>query len=248
MGTCPLGGPLRREVLRSQMKAGQSIFYDASGNSNWFWATYSSWEPQTFEVFGRFARDKVVLDIGAWIGPTALWEAQVARKVVALEPTRAAFAQLCRNLAANPGVAGRVTALQAALDAEDRAVTISNRGDSMDRFLSEIRVRALSIRTLLAEHPELEETGFVKLDTEGYERVLVPALQGFFRAKRPALYISLHPMYISHAQVQGVVDKLAETFPYLYEADMTTQFSTKRSTYATGDHGGTDVVCTWEPL
>merc|ERR1719265_3148113 len=99
-------------------------------------------------------------------------------------------------------------------------IRITNRGDSTDRFLSAIHVRALSIQTLRKFQPVLERTDFVKIDTEGYERVIVPALQGFFKEQKPIAFVSLYPMFISHEQVQQTVDKLRETFPYLYEVDM----------------------------
>ncbi|CAE8595572.1 unnamed protein product [Polarella glacialis] len=234
-------------------KAGVQVSYDAISQQDlmWFWRGYAKWEEQTFKVFKRFAPDKVVLDIGAWIGPTVLWQAQVARSVISLEPTQAAFRGLCANIAVNePAVAGRITALNAALDAEDRMVEITNRGDSMDRYLSEARisVRALTIQTLRAQVPQVEEVGFVKIDTEGYERVIVPALKDFLIEKKPAAYVSLHPMFISQTEVRHVVDVLVSIFPYLYEADMVTRFNTKRESYGGGDHGGVDVVCTWTEL
>lgn len=228
-------------------KAGLSVHY-VTGSHGWFWQLYPRWEAGTFRVFERFAPGRVVLDVGAWIGPTVLWEAQVARAVVALEPTEVAFRALCASLAVNPSLASRVAAVHAALDERDGTVRITNRGDSMDRFLSSISVRAVSIATLRLEQPVLEGIGFVKIDTEGYERVLVPALKAFFLEKRPVVYVSLHSMFISHDQVQSVVDTLKQTFPYLYEQDMRTPFNSRRSHYDGGDHGGVDVLCTWAPL
>mmetsp|Transcript_148528 Transcript_148528/g.475469 ORF Transcript_148528/g.475469 Transcript_148528/m.475469 type:complete len:150 (-) Transcript_148528:573-1022(-) len=143
-----------------------------------------------------------------------------------------------------------------AMNDKDGVVQISNRGDSMDQVVSSasapgtdlIRTRSVSIGTLRKEHPELEGVGFVKIDTEGYERVIVPALRDFFIEKRPVALVSLHPMFISHSDVQGVVDVLKSTFPYLYEVDMRTPFLTNRTAYTYGDHGGADVLCTWEPV
>jgi len=142
--------------------------------------------------------------------------------------------------------------MNAAMDAKDGTAVITNNGDSQDRLPRRMHashiVRTVSIETLRKEQPILENVGFVKIDTEGYERVIVPALESFLREKKPAVYISLHPMYLSHEVVQGVVDKLTQIFPYLYEVDMQTPFNGKRSSYRGGDHGGTDVVCTWTPL
>jgi len=236
---------------RSIQKTGRTIYYDPLQPNAAFWSKrYAAWETRTFDIFEHFIRGKVVLDVGAWIGPTALWEGYIAKAVIALEPTPKAFGEFQANLKLNPEVAGRVVAVNVALDAEDRIASMSNRGTSTDRInaLVDVGVRAVSIGTLRKEHPELEEVGFVKIDTEGYERVLVPALQGFFAEKRPVVFVSLHPRRMSSAELQGVVDKLKVTFPYLYETDMTTPFNTSRSSYTYGPHAGADILCTWAPL
>jgi len=240
---------LKNDQIAVVVKNGVEVHYDMSqGWSHWYHNQYAGWETDTFNVFNRFVKDKVVLDIGAWIGPTALFEGHLAKKVVALEPTLAAFSELAANLAVNPELKGKVAVVNAALDSQDRTAQMTNNGDSVDKILSLIDVRAMTIGTLVKEYPELQHTGFVKIDTEGYERVIVPALADFFKEKKPMAYVSLHPMFISHSQVQGVVDKLKATFPYLYEVDMKTPFNTQRPAYNYGDHGGADVLCSWTPL
>eukprot|EP00929_Paragymnodinium_shiwhaense_P026689 TRINITY_DN1580_c0_g2_i1.p1 TRINITY_DN1580_c0_g2~~TRINITY_DN1580_c0_g2_i1.p1 ORF type:complete len:295 (-),score=102.26 TRINITY_DN1580_c0_g2_i1:199-1083(-) len=236
--------------IKSVQKAGQQVFYQPGQPRSWFYDTnYGGWENDTFNVFQRFAPGKVSLDIGAWVGPTALWLGKVSTKVVALEPTEAAFTELCKNLAANPDLAGKVTAVNAAMDSADRTADMSNKGDSSDRIQgSLIEVQTKSIVSLRKEYPELEQVGFVKIDTEGYERVIVPALESFFKEKKPTAYVSLHPQYNSKEQVQATVDKMKEIFPFLYEADMKTPFATNRANYTYGDHEGADVIGTWSQL
>mmetsp|Transcript_52176 Transcript_52176/g.96086 ORF Transcript_52176/g.96086 Transcript_52176/m.96086 type:complete len:158 (-) Transcript_52176:102-575(-) len=154
-----------------------------------------------------------------------------------------------------------------ALGSQEMYANMTNNGDSMDRlkssssFLSKSGstrfniaadlgpdVHVITIDALRKQQPQLEETSFVKIDTEGYEHVIIPALQGFFKEKKPSVLVSLHPMFISHKMVQGVVDSLKETFPYLYEVDMRTPFNTARESYTYGDHGGADVIGTWSSL
>lgn len=231
-------------------KAGHKIYYDPqTSNANFWRSTYTNWEGNTFKVFQRFiGPETVVLDIGSWIGVTALWEGQIAKSVVALEPTPKAFAELKANLAMNPELAGRVKIINKAMGSDDGRKEMTNRGDSMDRLTSFIEVPVISVNTLVAAHPELQNVGFVKIDTEGYEKVIVPALEQFLKEKKPVAFVSLHQTFIGHAEVQSVVDKLADTFPYLYEIDMKTPFNRNRKAYTDGDHGGVDVICTWAPL
>jgi FkbM family methyltransferase len=222
---------------------------------------YTTWEPETFNVFRKLATDKVVLDVGAWVGPTALWLANAGKKVFALEPTQTAFAEMCSNYKVNPNIKDKLVAINAALDSQVRITEMTNRGNSADALVEEnhnvkgltiatdtVPVQTMTIEALEQKYPELSEASFVKMDTEGYERVLVPAMENFFKTKKPNAYISLHPQYNSPAVIQGTVDKLKEIFPYLYEVDMKTPFRTDRATYDHGDHGGSDVVCAWEPM
>lgn len=233
----------------SVTKEGFKIYYDPTQAHAAMWENrYATWEPQTFAVFQRLQKDKVVLDVGGWIGLTALWSAHVAKKVFVLEPTQKAFGELEANLQLNTEVRGKVVAINAGLGASDRVANMTNNGDSMDKFTSLIDIKVVSIASLRKEHPELDKTGFVKIDTEGYEKVIVPALKDFFKETKAAAYVSLHPVFIGHSDVQGVVDVLKDTFPYLYESDMKTPFNTSRSSYGEGDHAGTDVVGVWEKL
>lgn len=277
--------PLQSEVYERPLPyrveaRGHSFFIDrAQENAKFFVDQYPKWEPHTFKAFEHFIKpDSVVLDVGAWIGPTVLYSAQLAGTVVALEPTKKAFAELTANLHANDeAMQRRVVPLNVALGAQDMQTEMTNKGNSMDRLpaasflgsnqtsfeLSEeahllrswagIDVHVATIDTLRKQHPLLEKTSFVKIDTEGYEHVIIPALKDFFEEKKPSVFLSLHPMFISHEKVQGVVDKLAEIFPYLYEVDMSTPFKTVRSSYNDGAwaseaHGGADVIATWSPL
>ena len=74
--------------------------------SGWWVTLYTGWENDTFNIFARFLNEEsVVLDIGAWAGPTALWAAYRAKTVIAVEPSPRAFFQLWENLQANPALA-----------------------------------------------------------------------------------------------------------------------------------------------
>ena len=46
-----------------------------------------AWEARTFETLSRnLDRNTVCVDIGAWIGVTPMWSAQLAKSVIAVEP------------------------------------------------------------------------------------------------------------------------------------------------------------------
>eukprot|EP00929_Paragymnodinium_shiwhaense_P100319 TRINITY_DN6256_c0_g1_i2.p1 TRINITY_DN6256_c0_g1~~TRINITY_DN6256_c0_g1_i2.p1 ORF type:complete len:327 (-),score=23.17 TRINITY_DN6256_c0_g1_i2:9-962(-) len=198
-----------------------------------FWrGNYSTWEDSTFAIFERFAADQVVLDVGAWVGPTAIWTSQLARQVVAMEPSLNAFSMLEANIWANRDLHGNLIQVNAALDAQDRTRYMSKVGDGRDTFSDAwspthpLRVRCVTIHTMLREFPTLEDVSFIKMDVEGHEAVLVPAMRDFFLSKRPTLLVSLHPGELGgYGRTTKVVNALASTFPFLYEADMVTPFN-----------------------
>jgi hypothetical protein len=82
------------------------------------------WEPHTFEALRRCVNeDTVVLDIGAWIGVTPFWTAQIAKQVIAVEPDPKCL-EILRALAPRYP---KVTVIEAAL-ATEPAVKIHAKG------------------------------------------------------------------------------------------------------------------------
>ncbi|CAK9013273.1 Aminopeptidase YwaD (Arginyl aminopeptidase) (BSAP) (Leucyl aminopeptidase) [Durusdinium trenchii] len=216
-------------ISASVQKEGVPIFFDAlTPWAEWLRKVYPKWEPDTFEVFRRMVPGRYVLDIGAWIGPTVLWSANFAKHVFAVEPAPTAYCQLVANLNSNPlFISNRVSAVHAALHRSNMEMQIENSGDSEDKLhLGPPRprrhrrhrrklghVKARTIEDLQDEMPGIREVSFVKIDTEGHEEVIVPALESFFRQKRPTVLVSLHPMFLGHRRVQKVVQLLQRIFP-----------------------------------
>lgn len=201
---------------------------------------YATWEPESFAIFKRFVRhDSIVLDVGAWIGPTCLWFAHVAKSVIALEPTAAAHKMLQANLAANVRMGLRESALEvvnAGMSDTVMTAQMSNRGDSTDRISLSSQPqqagvkggeRAQSVQLTTVEqletlHPVLKGVTFVKVDTEGFERHIIPAMTNWLSRRRPVIYLSLHPMFTS--KVHLAASAMRATFPFLWEADMRTPY------------------------
>ena len=75
-----------------------------------------TWEPTTFQVFDReIDAQTTVLDFGAWIGPTTLYAAARARRVIAFEPDPIAANHLRSNIAINPELAAKITVIEKAV-------------------------------------------------------------------------------------------------------------------------------------
>lgn len=167
----------------------------------WDWYETDAWEPETVAVFSRFLRSSTrYLDLGAWMGPTALLAAPFVERVVCLEPDPHAFASLTENLALNPATAAKTFAVQAAAGASDGTATLTSVGSGGDSNSSLVRrgdmgahwlVEQVSISALL-DRAGLDGVDFVKIDVEGAEYELVPAICSTV-SPRPTLFVALHP-------------------------------------------------------
>ena len=114
-----------------------------------FWSEkYYSWEPGTFKVLDSYlSKDKDYLDIGAWVGPTAIYGSFLSKKVVAVEPDPIAHKILQKNISLN-SISNIDVINKAASKLESAFLESSNFfGDSMTR-VSERNTGDHSIETI----------------------------------------------------------------------------------------------------
>ena len=167
----------------------------------YFWSAFQSgsWEQETFALFDHFlTKDTVYLDVGAWIGPTLLYAASLAKITIGFEPDPVAFQALSQNVAANPQFR-EIHLHQCAVAARSGQLRLGSRsalGDSASSTLFANEKESLSVEARRLEEFESEWPAgapvFLKIDIEGGEYSLIPALCNFIRRHRPTLYLSLH--------------------------------------------------------
>ena len=173
-----------------------------------FWDRVAAgrWEPHTLAVIDAIVDARTTfVDLGAWVGPTALYAAAIARRVVAVEADPAALDQLRRNLAANPPLGARVEVVPRAVHARDGDVTLGARrkpGDSMSSTLLGDAARTWQAATVTPEQLAAMLSGderiVVKIDIEGGEYDLLPSL-GPLLGRTQAVLISFHPKMLAAA-------------------------------------------------
>lgn len=153
------------------------------------------WEPHTLKVLSRYLdRDTVLVDIGAWIGVTPFFAAQIAKAVVAVDPDPKCVAIL-KQLAAGQD---NVTVLEGAL-ADCRSVAIhavdgfgSSETSILDIGDGETTTAAgLGIDEIM-RHTQGAPV-VVKVDIEGYEFAMTEALERLASYPVRAVQIAVHP-------------------------------------------------------
>ena len=197
----------------------------------WSYVNIDQWEPTTFAILETFIQsDSVAIDIGAWIGPTTLFAAQLGERILAVEPDPGAFAMLEANVAANPGLASRVTLSSACIAPADGPLRMGSRssqagGDGASSLLyadSDVgwNVEGIHLDTACARHG-VDRIDVLKIDVEGAESLLIPSIRDRLCADMPTLILSMHP----HFMRRPLTDTLAiagilARYPYLYTAEL----------------------------
>lgn len=159
------------------------------------------WEPETLALIdSHVTPGTTFLDLGAWVGPTALYAAARGARVIALEADPVALDQLRRNLAVNPALAQRIEVLARAVHATEGRVTFGARrkaGDSMSSVLlapgAVTWVAEAITPAALAARIGSQERLFIKIDIEGGEYELLPAMRPLLERPECRVLLSLHP-------------------------------------------------------
>jgi FkbM family methyltransferase len=184
-------------------------FQVIAGNNTDFWTLVNSgkWEPTTFEVFNRFLnRDTVFLDIGAWVGSTALYGAQLAKHTYAFEPDHVAFETLKSNVSVNGDANwfNRLSIYNAAAGVEDGTLQLGNPNEAGNSMSSALhadeddawKAKCLGIENFIERNGLKGQKTFFKIDIEGGEYDLVPALQSVLKDNPSSLLLSIHGNFL----------------------------------------------------
>jgi FkbM family methyltransferase len=237
-----------------EVRLGESTFRcDPSNIGFWTAAEAGQWEPELFAVLRHFLTPaSVCYDIGAWIGPATLYAARHCRVVYAFEPDPLACAVLLRNITKNE--LGNTRAFNVAVAAADGPGVISSfgdgLGDSMSSLLESARrngfqcpVTTVTLNTVVARL-SCEPPTFIKMDIEGGEFDLLPAIRNDLERWRPILFLSLHACYLPREDREAKLSALTRSLDFYESAlvnDKPYSLEALRETLLSWDYpGGAD--------
>jgi FkbM family methyltransferase len=191
-----------------------------SGNLE-FWKSLEAdaWETDTFKALDHFVSPETYyIDVGAWIGPTVLYAAQLAKRTYAFEPDPIAFRELEANLSLNKDMewASSVTLHNEAVAPSSGDIRIGSRhrgGDSMSSILFSgglvhWDVHAVSFDEMLDRHQLRARKLFMKVDIEGGEYELIPRIKDALARCDVELCLSLHPDFLMGSLFKGTSNSL----------------------------------------
>lgn len=173
-------------------------------DSHWQQVQRQEWEPETFEIFDRYTDAKhSYIDGGAWIGATVLYGCQTARVVYAFEPDPVAFAELATNVKLNQPRLANIQLFQQAIAPCNGAIKLGapiDAGDSASTMLTRPVTQAWIVQAIrfdkFARREKITDCNFIKMDIEGGEYQVIPAMAQWLAEFQPTLYLSLHPLQL----------------------------------------------------
>lgn len=150
-----------------------------------------------------------MIDIGAYVGMMTLYSALHVREVHAVEASPTHQGLLRANIALNPELADLITVHPSAIGPIDGTATLfrkgyANSGSSIfcsvertgvvqGQREAEVPVRAAAS---LLEELGINAATLVKIDIEGAEYAVLPAIAALLAERRPFLQVSFHPFNI----------------------------------------------------
>jgi FkbM family methyltransferase len=194
-----------------------------------FWSRFGAgtWEPETLALMDRLLHPGVrFVDIGAWIGPTALYAAAKGAAVDAYECDPVALGRLKYNISVNPALKRRIEVHEFAIGDAERELQVwsGQLGNSeTSPFASHeregvVRTCSQSVFVKMRDAAQVfQERGYaqapstlIKIDTEGAEFRIVPRLAEIIAGSRAVWYISFHELNINSTSVPVTFARIAE--------------------------------------
>jgi FkbM family methyltransferase len=213
-------------------------------SKNWFgsYNNLDGWEPETFYILDHYKNHKesLYIDIGAWIGPTVLYSANIYKKVIAIEPDPVALQRLKKNISANNF--DNIVVIDKGLSSNNgtsefggnnelgnsmSTLLIANKEDYLSysgchttHYLNHndvVTIETITIETLIDQlNINPEHISLIKMDIEGGEKIVIPALVDFLKKYKINLYISVHSGFLRNSEVVEIIDTLFEIYDKCY--------------------------------
>ena len=168
---------------------------------------FQNWELDTFEIFDQVKDPEgIAIDLGAWIGTTAIWLSNNFSHVVAVEADRVSARSLLRNLAASN--CQNVSLCLQPISNRTKKVIFGPRGSALNQSISYIKeesdsaadyaVQSITPKQLLFDFiytkKELapHKISFIKCDIEGGEEDILEDVLYFAYHNHVKVYLSFH--------------------------------------------------------
>lgn len=208
-----------------KIKKNNVEFYVDNKHLSWWQSIESKdsdWELFTFEVLDKFIKPTdVCIDLGAWIGPIALYMAKLCKKVHAIEPDVVAWNDLYSNVLLNNDSTD-ISIYNHAIYNYDGKLTLGNDqnlGNSTTRLNQSKNLFETDCYTLstFCKQNNIDVVDFIKIDIEAVEEYVLQHTE-FFEKYKPTLYIQTHYMWYENPdKFTHIIKNIAKLYNYIYD-------------------------------
>ena len=175
----------------------------------YFWQKiYPTWESDTFSTFDKYLnKDKVFIDIGAWIGTTSMYGSRKSKHVYAVEADILSVKDLSLNLSNNCINNNYTIINKAVYNKNNENINFGKNtfmsGSKMNDSTSQIhtnknseistQVKTITIKNIISNYNiNLNEISLIKVDIEGGEENILNDLYKLHSEYQIPLYVSIH--------------------------------------------------------
>lgn len=86
-----------------------------------------------------------------------------------------------------------------------------------------VTINTITPDTFIKEYDiNVNQISLIKIDIEGGEKIVVPAMKQFLNSIKPTLYISLHWVFIKEKDIKNILNILFNIYHYCYKTDLKT--------------------------
>lgn len=171
-----------------------------------FWKNiYSNWEQDTFKIFDTYLnKEKIMIDIGGWIGTTAMYGSRKSKHVYCIEADTLSFNDLSLNMN-NNCIDNNYTLINKAIYNENNIdigfgkklfLTDSKLNDSTSQIYNndcDNTVKTITIDAIINDYDiNPNDISLIKVDIEGGEEYILDDLYKIYDKYSINLYISMH--------------------------------------------------------
>ena len=179
-----------------------------NANLNFWENIYTNWENETFEIFDKFLdKSKIFIDIGGWIGTTAMYGSRKSKYIYSIEADIKSFNDMSINLQTN--CEKNYTLINKAIynldnidlkfgkniflhnsKMNDSTSQIYKDTDSSSEYYS---IQTITLQRIIEDNNiNPNEISLIKVDIEGGEENILNDLFSIHEKYKTPLYISFH--------------------------------------------------------
>jgi FkbM family methyltransferase len=152
--------------------------------------------PRIIKYAQNFVNDIKVVDIGANIGDTALFiKSMVDVPILCIDGDEKYINILNKNVQKF----NDISVVKVLVGGEDKIskleIKATNGTGSVSESESELQIKTLE--TILSENPSFQSAKFLKIDTDGYDSVIIRGSEHYLKVNLPILFFEFDPYFIS---------------------------------------------------